>query len=302
MSRLDELRAKLCSVSAVTVMPFTPDDRPDLHRLRRHLERLAGSGVGTCTLHGSVGEFASLTGEERRAATRAALEVVPGAAAVIGVGGALAVARAEASDAVAAGAGMVMVHQPTHPLRSPDGWVEYHRLIAAEIPEAGLVVYLRDPAITPAHVAELAARAPNLVGIKFALPDVAALTRLASCLPPAIGLLCGLAEPWARAFWAAGARGFTSGVANVEPGLARALLNALRRGDDARAAVLAEAVQPFEDLRARGGGATSVGVVKEAMRQRGIIDVTAVRPPLSPLPDGDRSRVGDVLEALAATR
>ena len=38
-----------------------------------------------------------------------------------------------------------MVHQPVHPYQSLDGWVAYHREIAAAVPDLGVVAYVRDP-------------------------------------------------------------------------------------------------------------------------------------------------------------
>jgi 4-hydroxy-tetrahydrodipicolinate synthase len=110
--------------------------------------------------------------------------------------------------------------------------------------------------------------------------------------------LCGLAERWAPFFWLAGARGFTSGLANVEPSVPLALLAALNNRDDAGARALVHAIAPFEALRARRAGAANVGVVKEAMLQRGQLACAHVRPPLSPLPKEEQPVVRAALEHL----
>ena len=39
---------------------------------------------------------------------------------------------------------MIMVHQPVHPYVSVEGWIEYHRAIASDVPELGVVLYVRN--------------------------------------------------------------------------------------------------------------------------------------------------------------
>jgi len=64
-----------------------------------------------------------------------------------------------------------MVHQPVHPYRSAEGWVAYHRQIAEAVPELGVVLYVRDRRITGAQLRELGDWCPNVVGVKYAVPD-----------------------------------------------------------------------------------------------------------------------------------
>jgi 4-hydroxy-tetrahydrodipicolinate synthase len=137
-----------------------------------------------------------------------------------------------------------------------------------------------------------------VLGAKYALPDPVTLTELSAAQTLPWTWLCGLAERWAPFFWLAGARGFTSGLANVEPSVPLALLAALNNHDDERAGVLVQAIAPFESLRARRAGAANVGVVKEAMWQRGRLASAHVRPPLSPLPKEDQPVVRAALEHL----
>ncbi|MHA6627336.1 dihydrodipicolinate synthase family protein [Pseudonocardia sichuanensis] len=90
--------------------------------------------------------------------------------------------------------------------------------------------------------------------------------------------ICGLAEPYAPAYWQAGARGFTSGPANVSPRLSLDLLAGLRAGDADRVQEIWLRLRRFEELRARGGAADNVAVVKEAVHRLGLC-ARAVRPP-----------------------
>ena len=87
-----------------------------------------------------------------------------------GVGLDVATAVARGRVAARSGARAVMVHQPVHPYQSAAGWVAYHLAIAEGLPELGIVPYVRDPSVTPAMLARLAG-APNVVGVKYAVPN-----------------------------------------------------------------------------------------------------------------------------------
>ena len=103
-------------------------------------------------------------------------------------------------------------------------------------------------------------------------------------------------EFYAPGYWAYGARGFTSGLANVNPALSLSLLGALRTGDLTGAMDVWEDIRPFEDLRAAGGAADNVSVVKEALAQLGLCG-RDVRPPSRVLPDTERAAVGAILRS-----
>jgi 4-hydroxy-tetrahydrodipicolinate synthase len=72
------------------------------------------------------------------------------------------------------------------------------------------------------------------------------------------------------------------------------MLYELRNGDFAAAMLAWEAIRPFEDLRAAGGAADNVSVVKEALAQSGLCG-RDVRPPSRLLPE--RSEVAAILRS-----
>jgi 4-hydroxy-tetrahydrodipicolinate synthase len=108
--------------------------------------------------------------------------------------------------------------------------------------------------------------------------------------------LAGLAELTAPAFWALGARGFTSGLAGVAPELSLSMLAALRRGDPGAAMKAWAAARPFEELRAANASADNVSVVKEALAQLGVCRPD-VRPPSRLLPGPVRSEITRILRS-----
>jgi len=294
----DTLRGTLATVVAIPVTPFGPDGRVDWDTYARLIDRLVDSGVTVVTPNGNTGEFYTLSPAEARRATEAATAAVGQRAEVlVGVGLDLATAIGAAQHAREAGARMVMVHQPVHPYLSADGWLEYHRTIADAVPEMGIVLYVRDPRIGGTQIGRLGESCPNVLGIKYAVPDP---VRFASVARDA-GLdrftwIAGLAELHAPGYWAVGATGLTSGLVNVAPALSIALLDALRAGDFSVAMKVWESIRPFEELRAADSSADNVSVVKEALAQLGLCRAD-VRPPSRPLPDEVRAQVTAILSA-----
>ncbi|MGW0817432.1 dihydrodipicolinate synthase family protein [Streptomyces viridiviolaceus] len=297
-----DLRQALSGVVAIPVTPFDAEGRVDQLAYRTVVRRMLHEGVRTVTPGGNTGEFYSLDESERRLVVELAVaESVafgPPAHVVAGVGHDVATAVRGARHARAAGAQLVMVHQPVHPYVSDDGWVEYHRSVADAVPELGVVPYVRDPLLDARLIGRLGELCPNVVGVKYAVPDAA---RFAAVARDA-GLerfvwVAGLAELYAPAYWAMGATGFTSGLVNVAPRLSLELLTALRDGDARTAMALWERIRPFEELRAHHRSADNVTVVKEALALLGHCR-RDVRPPSHPLGEVRRRQVRDAVAVL----
>jgi 4-hydroxy-tetrahydrodipicolinate synthase len=298
---VDDLKDALRTVVAVTATPFDPSGDLDEKALTRVVRRVVDGGVTAVTPNGNTGEFYSLAPAELDRALELTVAAAGDALVVPGVGHAADTAAAMARRAADLGARAVMVHQPVHPYQSQVGWVDYHRRIAEAVPELGVVAYLRNPRITGAALADLAAACPNFVAVKYAVPDPTALADAVAAVGEGrLAWVCGLAEPWAPFFWTAGARGFTSGLANVLPRLSLDLLVALRAGDTTTAMALWHAIRPFENLRARDGNAANVSAVKEALAQLDVAGRT-VRPPVSELTESDRALVSRLLAGWGAT-
>jgi 4-hydroxy-tetrahydrodipicolinate synthase len=294
-------RAALAGVVAIPVTPFAADGSVDRDAHRTLLHRLLDGGIRTLTPNGNTGEFYALTPEERRLVTELTLKEAGDRAVVLaGVGHDAPTAVASARHAREHGARMVMVHQPVHPYVSPAGWVDYHRAIAEAVPELGVVPYVRNAQLPGVLLARLADACPNVIGVKYAVPDAA---RFAGFARDA-GLdrfvwVAGLAEPYAPSYFSAGATGFTSGLVNVAPAVSLAMLDALRAGDYPAAMTVWERIRRFEELRAANGSADNVTVVKEALASLGLCR-RDVRPPSSQLPEDRRAEVADIVAGWSA--
>lgn len=291
-------RESLSGVVAIPVTPFGPDGAIDAEGYGRVIGRLVDGGVTTVTPNGNTGEFYALSPEEARFVSRLTMEVAgPGTTVIVGVGHDLDSACGAARDARSAGAPMIMVHQPVHPYVSVDGWVEYHRVIADCVPELGVVLYVRNAALPGSAFARLGESCPNVIGVKYAVPDAAQFSAVAAEAGAArFTWVDGLAELHAPGYFAAGATGFTSGLANVHPSISLSLLRALAGGETELAGEIGEHVRPFEALRAVEGGAYNVSVVKEALFQLGVC-ARDVRPPSSALPAEMQAEVAEIIES-----
>ncbi|MFE0327190.1 dihydrodipicolinate synthase family protein [Streptomyces sp. NPDC058960] len=288
-------RTALADVVAIPVTPFTEDGRVDQDAHRALLRRLLDGGVRTLTPNGNTGEFYALTPEERRLVTELTVrEAGERAVILVGVGHDVPTAVASARHARELGARMVMVHQPVHPYVSAAGWVDYHRAIAEAVPELGVVPYIRNAQLSGARLAELADHCPNVIGVKYAVPDAAKFAAFARDA----GLdrfvwVAGLAEPYAPSYFSAGATGFTSGLVNVAPSVSLNMIEALRSGDYPAAMKVWEQIRRFEELRAANGSADNVTVVKEALASLGLCR-RDVRPPSRALPEERRAEVAAI--------
>ena len=298
-SEARHLRAALATAVVVPVTPLHADQSPDWDTYAALTGRLIDGGITVITPNGNTSEFYALSQAETRQAVETAAKVTSGrdnkAELLAGVGHDIATAVQAARHAQGHGARMIMIHQPVHPYVSAEGWVDYHAAIAGAVPDLGVVLYVRDERRAGAHIAALADRAPNVIGVKYGVRDA---TKFAAVARDA-GLdrftwLAGAAALTAPAFWAVGAHAFTSGLANVRPQLALSMLGALRAGDFGAAMKVWESVRRFEELRAADSSADNVSVVKEALAQLGLCRAD-VRPPSRPLPAPIKEEIAGIL-------
>ncbi|GLZ34652.1 dihydrodipicolinate synthase family protein [Lentzea sp. NBRC 105346] len=292
----DDVSAQLSGIVAITVTPFAEDGAIDEKAYGAIVDRMVEGGIGVVTPNGNTSEFYALSEQETQKAVSITAEVVAGRATIIaGVGHDVHTAVKAARYADAAGASGIMIHQPVHPYVSLDGWVEYHRRIASEVPELSVILYVRNPRIGGAQIAQLKDACPNVVGVKYAVPDP---VRFASVSRDAgydrLVWVAGLAELSAPGYFATGATGFTSGLANVAPEISVQMFNSLKNGEFGAAMELWEFIRPFEEMRAANESANNVSVVKEALAQLGLCR-RDIRPPSHPLSEKDRAKVGDLL-------
>ena len=272
-----DLDAALTGISGILVTPY--DEAGDIApaKLAPILDRALGAGVHMPVVNGNTGEFYALTTDEAATMVREVAAMDAGRAPVLaGVGRSIRDACRLARASAEAGATALMIHQPPDPFVSPRGTVDYVRAIA----EAGglpVMLYLRNDAIGTRAIADLCA-VPGVKGVKWATPNPLRLAEAKAACDPSIVWVGGLAEVWAPAFYAVGARGFTSGLINVWPARSMAIHAALEAGDYATARALIAGMTAFEDIRAEEMNGTNVTGVKAALLAQGL-DCGPTRPP-----------------------
>jgi 4-hydroxy-tetrahydrodipicolinate synthase len=297
LASADQLRGALAAVAAIPVTPFGPDGQVDWDAHGRVIRRMVDAGVGLITPNGNTGEFYALTAAEARRATESAVAAAGESQAGIlaGVGHDLTSAIEAARHARDNGVRMIMVHQPVGPYVSAAGWLEYHRVIAGAVPDLGVVLYIRDPRIGARHIRLLGDLCPNVIAVKYSIRDPVLFAQVArDAGADRFTWLAGLAELTAPSCWTSGARGFTSGLVNVAPGLSLSMLESLRAGDTDSAMKAWEACRPFEELRAADSSADNVSVVKEALAQLGLCRPD-VRPPSHRVSEEVRAQIAEIL-------
>lgn len=272
------LQSALTGISGILVTPFDHDDRLAPRRLQPIIDRALAAGLHIPVVNGNTGEFYALTMDEAETMATEVVQMVAGRAPVLaGVGRSVKDACRLAAMAAKAGAAGLMVHQPPDPFVSPRGVVEYLKRIADAGDGLPLMLYLRNDGIGTRAIANLCT-VPGVIGVKWATPNPLKLGDAIAACDPSIIWVGGLAEVWAPALYAVGARGFTSGLINIWPERSLAIHAALEAGDYAKARALIADMAAFEDIRAEEMNGTNVTGVKAALAAMGH-DCGPTRPP-----------------------
>ncbi|MFK3779771.1 dihydrodipicolinate synthase family protein [Agrobacterium sp. NPDC089420] len=290
-----DFRQALHGISGVPVTAYDAGGEVDIGVTTEVYARVARAGIHNIVAAGNTGEFYALTPAEILRVYEAAIRGVDGKAPVTAaIGRSQREALAMARQARDMGASAVMSHQPVDPFAAPQSQIDYFVGLAdgSELP---LVAYVRADGFSVDDMARLAGH-PNVAGIKFATTDIMLLSRAIAASDPKGALyVCGLAESWAPAFSAVGARGFTSGLVNVAPQFSLQVHDALTAGDFAAARKIVERIELFERLRTRYRNGANVTVVKEAMEILGLRVGPVRAPGLARLDERDRATLEELL-------
>ena len=215
---------KLDGVIVATALPYAEDAtapaglRPDLDKFAEHCRWLVDNGCRGVGPNGSLGEYSSLSDDERRAVARTAIEAVgDDGVVVVGVHGVGAhQARAWAEKAAEDGADGVLCLPPTM-YRANRGEVLHH---FSEVAKVGLPVMVYNNPIdtkvdlTPDLLAEIA-QFENIVAVKEFSGDVRRILEIRE-LAPDLAVIAGADDLTLEALLM-GATGWFAGFPNVFP-------------------------------------------------------------------------------------
>ncbi len=282
------LRRALCGISGVHATAYGADGGVDADLTGRIVERIVAGGIHNIVAAGNTGEFYALSPDEVRLVHDTAVSATAGRSNVVAaIGRSLTEAIALGRRAKEIGADAIMSHQPLDPFAAPQAQAAYFRAIADAV-DLPLVAYVRSDAMGLNDLLSVANH-PNVVGVKFATTNLMLLAECVRSSDAGTAIwVCGLAEGWAAPFYALGARGFTSGLVNVDPARSLAIHAALESGDYAKARSLVAEIARFETLRTRYGNGANVTVVKEALGLLGFPAGTVRLPGLPALDPADR--------------
>jgi len=235
-------------VLVATALPFADDttESVDYDRYAEHVAWLAAHGCHGVTPNGSLGEYPTLTREERArvvttavAAAPEGFTVMPGVAAY-----GAAEARRWTEQAAEADCPAVMLLPPNAYRADERAVVAHYR----EVARTGLpIVAYNNPIDTkvdlvPELLAELY-KEGLIVGVKEFTGDVRRPYRIAE-LAPGLDVLCG-ADDVALELAVAGAPGWVAGYPNALPEACVALWQAASAGDLAKALPLYRLLHPL---------------------------------------------------------
>ena len=292
-----DLDTALAGISGILVTPYDAAGDVAPAKLAPILDRALAAGVHMPVVNGNTGEFYALTTDEAVTMVQEVAALVDGRAPLLaGVGRGIRDACRLARASAEAGATALMIHQPPDPFVAPRGTVDYVRAIIDASGGLPVMLYLRNDAIGTKGIAALCAL-PGVKGVKWATPNPMKLAEAIAACDPSITWVGGLAEVWAPAFYAVGARGFTSGLINVWPERSMAIHAALEASDYAAARDLIAGMRAFEEIRAEELNGTNVTGVKAALAAMGD-DCGPTRPPSAwPLTEAQQARMTGFLAA-----
>jgi 1-pyrroline-4-hydroxy-2-carboxylate deaminase len=207
--------------------PFNVDLSVDHATLAAHARWLVDQGAVGLVPLGSLGEGATLSGDEKREILKTCVEAVGDRAAVVPGISALGTAEAVhlARDARSIGCRGLMVLPPY--VYSTD-WCEMKAHVAAVLGATDLpcMLYNNPVAYTtdfkPQHIAELAREFGNLEAVKESSGDVRRITGIRALLDDRLSVLVGLDDAIVEGV-AAGATGWIAGLVNALPAETMAL-------------------------------------------------------------------------------
>jgi len=289
--------------SGLLSFPVTDfDAQGNFHRAGyvKRLEWLAPYGASALFAAGGTGEFFSLTPEEYPEIVKTAVDVCRGTVPIIaGAGGPTrqTIAYAQAAEKAGAHGILLLPHYLTE--AGQEGLAAHVEAVCKSV-DFGVIVYNRAQArYTPATLARLADRCPNLVGFKDGVGDIEAMVAVYQKMGDRFSYLGGLptAEVYAAAYKAMGTPVYSSAVFNFIPKTAMKFYEAVRDDDMAtQHRLLKDFFMPYLEIRNRMAG-YAVSIVKAGAKIVGH-DAGPVRPPLTDLKADEVAQLAALIDKL----
>jgi 1-pyrroline-4-hydroxy-2-carboxylate deaminase len=283
-------------VLVATALPYRSDLSVDHDAYAAHVRWLVDSGCHGVIPNGSLGEYQSLTDDERARVLRTALEAVPEASVVPGVAAYSSLtARRWAEDAAEAGARAVLL-LPPNAYRADERIVEAHY---AEVAKAGLpIVAYNNPHdtrvdLTPELLARLHGEG-HIVAVKEFSGDVRRSYQIDE-LAPGLEVIVG-ADDVLLELGIAGAVGWIAGYPNALPEACVRMYDAALAGDLATALPLYRTLHPLLRWDSKTQFVQAIKLSMDIVGRYG----GPCRPPRLPLSDEHEAVVRKATEQVVA--
>ncbi|MFI5799966.1 4-hydroxy-tetrahydrodipicolinate synthase [Streptomyces sp. NPDC051677] len=288
----------LSGILTALATPFTPDDAIDEKLLRHLVDRSIDGGVDGVVACGSTGEFAAMTGAERRLLVETVVDQTAGRIPVVAQTGAVSTREAIALSrhAESAGASVLMVVAPYYEPLTMEETLRYLGTVADSV-QIPIMLYNLPGAtgvnLDPETVGELARRHQNIRYIKDTSADMAQAGQLIHRHGDVISTFIGWDSLLLTAI-SEGAAGVMAGTANVMPAELVSVHRALAAGELDRARTEWARIYPLMDTIM---SAPFIPAVKAALEEIGL-PVGAPREPLLPVDDATRARIAAAVASL----
>ncbi|GGN51569.1 4-hydroxy-tetrahydrodipicolinate synthase [Streptomyces albiflavescens] len=292
------MSAQLSGVLTALATPFASEGRIDDKTLRRLVDRSIDGGVDGVVACGSTGEFAAMTGAERRQIIETVVDQAAGRVPVIAQTGALSTREAVelSRHAQDAGASVLMVVTPYYEPLTLDETLRYLRTVADAV-DIPIMLYNLPGAtgvnLDPDTVGQLAREVDNILYIKDTSADMGQAGQLIHRHGDVISTFIGWDSLLLQAI-TEGAAGVMAGTANVMPAELVSIHRALTSGDLDRARAEWARIYPLMDAIM---SAPFIPAVKAALNATGF-PVGEPREPLLGLDADTTARIASLVEAL----
>jgi len=280
------------------VTPFR-DGRVDEAALRALIRAQIAAGVDGIVPCGSTGESATLSHAEHERIISISIEEAKGKTKVMAGTGSNSTAEAcrLTQFAQKAGADCALLISPYYNKPTQQGHVLHYRAIAEAAAGLPLVIYnipgRTGVNILPETVAEIA-QIPGIIGIKEAAGSLDQVSRIIQLCGAKFLVLCG-DDSLTLPMMSVGAHGVISVLSNIMPKQQCELVRAAAAGDYERARRVHYEVLPL--LQALFTEVNPIGI-KTALTAAGMIPSAELRMPLTPMTEGNRTRLEQALRSL----
>jgi 4-hydroxy-tetrahydrodipicolinate synthase len=298
---MQAFRQALRGLIATPITPFRHDYTLDAQAIAENVEFLLERGVRLFVTGGSIGEFASLTIDERKAVLEETLKTVRHRALVItNVSGTDQAAILElARNAADVGAAGVMILPPYYYRLSAEELLDFFRWLDARI-DLPFLIY-NNPGTTnvnvPPDMLETLAELPRFAGLKEANPDVVRFHRIFRRFGARFPVIAATETPVAF-FLLSGSPAVMTASVDYAPEFMQKLLSAALACDVPQTLELYDhllAVREMLEPFLQQGYPAYIPFTKAAVEARGL-RAGPPRPPLRALEPSVRARLEGALK------